>query len=88
MPKAAATTPSVTRDSGFSFAETYQLYNEQLHYARATYTRDKLDKWQTDWNAYFARYGMEIPPYAHRVSEPKSDLDSAMNGSSSNLLVA
>jgi len=86
MPKAAATdTADVTRDSGFSFAETYQLYNEQLHYARATYTREQLDKWQADWNSYFARYGMEIPPYAHRVSEPKKD-EASSNAAS--LLVA
>ena len=75
----AAETPAATRDSGFSFAETYQLYNEQLHYARATYARDQLDKWQADWNSYFARYGMEIPPYAHRVRQEKKE---ESNGSS------
>ena len=57
---------SVTRASGFTYKETYTLYNEQLHYARATYTSAQLDAWQADWNAYFAKHGMEIPAYAHR----------------------
>ena len=35
-----------TKDASYSFAETYTLYNEQLHYARATYSREQLDKWQ------------------------------------------
>ena len=41
----------------------------QLHYARATYTREQLDRWQSDWNDYFVRFGMEIPAYAHKVME-------------------
>ena len=55
------------RDSGFSYKETYSLYDEQLHYALATYTTAQLDRWQLDWNRYFAQYGMEIPAYAHKV---------------------
>ena len=58
----------VTRESGFTYAETYALYNEQLHYARSTYTAEQLDRWQADWNRYFARFGMEIPSYAHKVA--------------------
>lgn len=54
------------RGSGFTYKETYQLYNEQLHYGRATYTTAQLDAWQADWNSYFAQHGMEIPAYAHR----------------------
>ena len=42
--------------------------DEQLHYARATYTREQIDRWQRDWNAYFVRHGMEVPTYAHHVS--------------------
>ena len=57
-----------SRDAGFTYAETYVLYDEQLHYARAVYTRDQLDRWQQDWNKYFAQHGMEIPTYAHKVS--------------------
>ena len=57
----------VTRESGFTYAETYALYNEQLHYARSTYTVEQLDRWQADWNRYFARFGMEIPSYAHKA---------------------
>ena len=60
-----------TRASGFTYKETYQLYDEQLHYARAMYTLEQLDRWQTDWNNYFVRFGMEIPVYAHVVSKPK-----------------
>ena len=84
--------PQQTRDSGFTFAETYQLYNEQLHYARATYARAQLDRWQLDWNAYFVKHGMEIPPYAHKVAESKAQPGAAgSNGatsSSTNLLAA
>ena len=61
------------RESGYTFSETYDLYNEQLHYARSTYTLEQLDRWQADWNRYFARYGMEIPTYAHRVSSSTGD---------------
>lgn len=55
------------RDSDFTYKETYHLYDEQLHYARATYSEDQLDRWQADWNRYFVQYGMEIPAYAHKV---------------------
>ena len=65
----------VTRESGFTYAETYSLYNEQLHYARSTYTADQLDRWQADWNRYFARFGMEIPSYAHKVGGSGSSAD-------------
>ena len=57
------------RGSGFTYEEPYRLYDEQLHYARATYTTEQLDRWQTDWNRYFVQYGMEIPVYAHQVGE-------------------
>ena len=56
-----------TRESGYTFGETYTLYNEQLHYARSAYTTDQLDRWRADWNQYFARFGMEIPSYAHKI---------------------
>ena len=59
------------RESGYSFHETYQLYNEQLHYARANYTREQLDRWQADWNHYFVQFGMELPSYAHKVTEQR-----------------
>ena len=64
---ARARMPAASRGSSYSFQETYELYNEQMHYARATYTLEQLDRWQSDWNAYFAKHGMEIPAYAHRV---------------------
>ena len=61
----------------------------QLHYARATYTREQLDRWQADWNAYFVRYGMEIPPYAHKVSGAPAPRPTAeVNSAISNLLAA
>ena len=60
------------RDSAlYTFHETYHIYNEQLHYARATYTREQLDRWQSDWDAYFVKFGMEIPAYAHKVEASK-----------------
>ena len=110
MPASSSKLLAAGRDSGFTFSETYQLYNEQararglnsfcalprspllcarvqLHYARATYTREQLDKWQADWNAYFVRFGMEIPPYAHKVSGVKMPVAAETNGTS-NLLAA
>jgi hypothetical protein len=57
-----------TRESGYTYQETYALYDEQLHYARAMYTLEKLDRWQQDWNRYFVQHGMEIPAYAHKLS--------------------
>ena len=63
----------------------------QLHYARATYTREQLDRWQADWNAYFVRYGMEIPPYAHKVSgapAPAPRSTAEVNSAISSLLAA
>ena len=54
-----------TRESGYTYQETYALYDEQLHYARAMCTLEKLDRWQQDWNRYFVQHGMEIPAYAH-----------------------
>jgi len=57
-----------SRISGFTYQETYALYDEQLHYARAQYTLQQLDRWQQDWNRYFVQHGMELPVYAHKVS--------------------
>ena len=57
--------------------------DEQLHYARATYSREQLDKWQADWNGYFVQYGMEVPPYAHRIAgaaKPAAKEPAAENG--------
>lgn len=54
-----------TRESGYTYQETYALYDEQLHYARAMYTLEKLDRWQQDWNRYFVQHCMEMPAYAH-----------------------
>ena len=62
-------TAAATRDSGYTFSEVYTLYNEQLHYARSCYSTEQLDKWQADWNQYFARHGMEIPAYAHKIEQ-------------------
>ena len=59
--------------------------DEQLHYARATYTREQLDKWQADWNAYFAKYGMETPAYAHRITAAKKDEPGKADGVGSTL---
>ena len=54
--------------SGYTYKETYDLYNQQLHYARSHYTTAQLNAWQTDWNKYFTKYGMEIPAYAHKCT--------------------
>lgn len=51
---------------------------EQLHYARSTYTSEQLDRWQADWNRYFARYGMEIPAYAHKVATQAPGAEGAL----------
>ena len=111
--QAKATAP--TRGSGFTYEETYRLYDEQLsvcgrclmhctscmprlhllmgeawwtesrlrsHYARATYTTEQLDRWQTDWNNYFVQYGMEIPVYAHKVRSACKPTPSTQHGGS------
>ena len=78
----------VTRESGFTYAETYAVYNEQLHYARSTYTADQLNRWQTDWNRYFARFGMEIPSYAHKVGIGGSASKHPEQPANENLLAA
>ena len=57
--------------SGYTYKETYDLYNQQLHYARSHYTTAQLNAWQTDWNKYFTKYGMEIPAYAHKIEAKK-----------------
>ena len=62
------------RGSSFTYEETYHLYDEQLHYARATYSTLQLDTWQADWNAYFVSHGMEIPAYAHQVTVSREEL--------------
>ena len=69
------------RGSSFTYEETYHLYDEQLHYARATYTTEQLDRWQIDWNHYFVQYGMEIPAYAHKVTMAASKPAAAENAS-------
>ena len=58
-----------TKVSGFTYAETYDLYNQQLHYAKAHYTTPQLNAWQQDWNKYFVKYNMDVPIYAHKVSK-------------------
>ena len=49
------------------------------------YTREQLDKWQADWNAYFAKYGMETPAYAHRITAAKKDEPGKADGVGSTL---
>mmetsp|Transcript_22835 Transcript_22835/g.46508 ORF Transcript_22835/g.46508 Transcript_22835/m.46508 type:complete len:88 (-) Transcript_22835:233-496(-) len=60
------------KTSGFTYQETYELYNQQLHYAKAHYTTPQLNAWQTDWNKYFVRHSMDIPVYAHKISKARS----------------
>ena len=55
------------KTGGFTYKETYDLYNQQLHYAKSHYTTPQLNAWQTDWNKYFAKYNMDVPVYAHKV---------------------
>ena len=55
---------------GFTYKETYDLYNQQLHYANNHYTTPQLNAWQTEWNKYFTKHNMEIPMYAHKVVKP------------------
>ena len=57
--------------SGYTYKETYDLYNQQLHYARSHYTTAQLNAWQTDWNKYFNKHSMDIPVYAHKVVKGK-----------------
>ena len=59
------------KTGGFTYKETYDLYNQQLHYARSHYTTPQLNAWQTDWNKYFNKHGMDIPVYAHKVVKGK-----------------
>jgi hypothetical protein len=42
------------------------------------YTKEQLDCWQADWNRYFARYGMEIPAYAHKVNAIAQPADGSL----------
>ena len=70
MPSAACRTAGFVAAgplSGFTYKEMYDLYNQQLHYARAYYSSSQLDLWQTEWNRYFTQHRMEIPVYAHKV---------------------
>ena len=52
------------------------------HYARATYSTEQLDRWQTDWNTYFVQYGMEIPVYAHKVRSAHKPTPGTQHGGS------
>ena len=70
--------------SGYTYKETYDLYNQQLHYARSHYTTAQLNAWQTDWNKYFTKYGMEIPAYAHKIEAKKGKSGKAQFAASGN----
>tara|TARA_B110001452_G_scaffold143220_1_gene119104 strand:- start:268 stop:576 length:309 start_codon:yes stop_codon:yes gene_type:complete len=68
------------KTSGFTYKETYDLYNQQLHYAKAHYTTPQLNAWQTDWNKYFTKHNMDIPVYAHKISKGKGGKSRASTG--------